>query len=98
MTLLRPLTSATALLGGLLAPSISSSAPADIYKTVDENGVISFTNTPKNGGKLYAKDIPRYVKTCPGIGVKAAEWLIAKDPMLLGADNWPVETAPPTPP
>ena len=42
-------------------------------------------------GKLYGKDNPRYVKSCPGLGVKAAEWLIAKDPMLLGADNWPVE-------
>ena len=45
-------------------------------------------------GKLYGKDNARYVKSCPGIGVKAAEWLIAKDPMLLGADNWPVEVAP----
>jgi kynurenine formamidase len=26
--------------------------------------------------------------------VKAAEWLVAKDPMLLGSDNWPVEVAP----
>ena len=33
-------------------------------------------------------------KTCPGIGVKAAQWLIAKDPMLLGSDNWPVEVSP----
>ena len=45
-------------------------------------------------GKLYGKDNPRYVKTCPGIGIKAAEWLIGKDPILLGADNWPVETSP----
>ena len=45
-------------------------------------------------GKLYGKDNPRYVRTCPGIGIKAAEWLVAKDPMLLGADNWPVEVAP----
>jgi kynurenine formamidase len=45
-------------------------------------------------GKLYGKDNARFVKTCPGIGVKAAEWLIAKDPMLLGADNWPVEVSP----
>ena len=45
-------------------------------------------------GKLYGKDNPRYVKSCPGIGVKAAEWLAAKDPMLLGADNWPVEVSP----
>ena len=34
------------------------------------------------------------MKSCPGIGVPAAQWLIAKDPMLLGADNWPVEVAP----
>ena len=26
--------------------------------------------------------------------MKAAQWLIAKDPMLLGSDNWPVEVAP----
>lgn len=45
-------------------------------------------------GKLWGKDNARYVKSCPGIGVKAAEWLIAKDPMLLGADNWPVEVSP----
>jgi hypothetical protein len=29
-----------------------------------------------------------------GIGVAAAEWLIARNPMLLGADNWPVEVSP----
>lgn len=45
-------------------------------------------------GKLWGKDNARYVKSCPGIGVKAAEWLIAKEPMLLGADNWPVEVSP----
>jgi kynurenine formamidase len=45
-------------------------------------------------GKLWGKDNARYVRSCPGIGIKAAEWLIAKDPMLLGSDNWPVEVAP----
>ena len=45
-------------------------------------------------GRLYGKENARYVKTCPGIGVKAAEWLAKLDPMLLGADNWPVEVAP----
>jgi kynurenine formamidase len=45
-------------------------------------------------GKLWGKENARYVKSCPGIGIKAAEWLIAKDPMLLGSDNWPVEVAP----
>jgi kynurenine formamidase len=34
------------------------------------------------------------MKSCPGIGVAAAEWLAKQDPMLVGADNWPVEVAP----
>jgi kynurenine formamidase len=45
-------------------------------------------------GKLYGKENARYVKSCPGIGIKAAEWLAKKDPMLIGADNWPVEVSP----
>ena len=45
-------------------------------------------------GKLWGKDNPRYTKTCPGVGVAAAEWLVRQDPMLVGADNWPVEVGP----
>ena len=45
-------------------------------------------------GKLWGKDNARFVKSCPGIGVKAAEFLIAKDPILLGADTAPVEVSP----
>jgi kynurenine formamidase len=44
--------------------------------------------------KLWAKDNARYVKSAPGLGLKAAEWLIKQDPILLGSDNWPVEVAP----
>ena len=45
-------------------------------------------------GKLWGKDNARYVKSCPGVGVAAAEWLVRKDPMLVGSDNWPVEVSP----
>jgi kynurenine formamidase len=45
-------------------------------------------------GKLWGKDNARYVKSCPGVGVKAAEWLVKQDPMIVGSDNWPVEVAP----
>ncbi len=45
-------------------------------------------------GRLWAKDNARYGKTCPGIGVRAAEWLAKQDPLLVGSDNWPVEVAP----
>ena len=45
-------------------------------------------------GKLWGKENARYMRSCPGLGVAAAQWLIGKDPMLLGSDNWPVEVAP----
>jgi kynurenine formamidase len=38
------------------------------------------------------------MKSHPGIGVKAGEWIIAKDPMLMGADNTSVENSPPSDP
>jgi kynurenine formamidase len=44
--------------------------------------------------KLWGKDNARYSKGNPGIGVKAAEWIISKDPMLMGADTAPVEVSP----
>jgi kynurenine formamidase len=45
-------------------------------------------------GALWGKDNARYSRGNPGIGVKAAEYLIAKDPMMLGADTAPVEVNP----
>jgi kynurenine formamidase len=45
-------------------------------------------------GKQWGKDNARYGKSSPGIGVKAAEWLAKQDPMLVGADNWPLEVFP----
>jgi kynurenine formamidase len=45
-------------------------------------------------GKLYGKDNARFVKSTPGVGVAAAQWLVAQDPVLVGSDNWPVEVAP----
>ncbi len=45
-------------------------------------------------GRLWGKDNARYVKTNPGVGVAAAEWLVRQDPMLVGSDNWAVEVVP----
>jgi kynurenine formamidase len=44
--------------------------------------------------KLWGKDNARYARGCPGIGVAAAEWLVARDPMLVGADNISIEVSP----
>ena len=45
-------------------------------------------------GVLWERDIPRFLRGGPGIGVAAAQWLAARDPMLVGADNQPVEVQP----
>ncbi len=46
-------------------------------------------------GRLWGKDNVRYqTGGHAGIGVRAAEWLIKQDPILLGADNGTVEISP----
>ncbi len=45
-------------------------------------------------GTLYESDPERFGSSGPGIGIAAAEWLVERDPMLLGADNVPVEVMP----
>jgi len=45
-------------------------------------------------GKLFGKDNARFVKSTPGVGVAAAEWMVKQDPALVGSDNWPVEVSP----
>jgi kynurenine formamidase len=45
-------------------------------------------------GKLWGVDNTRYQVRRPGIGVAAAEWLAAQDPILVGADNAGVEITP----
>ena len=92
-----------AVLGAILAATPTALAQTPSWTPPPENqrcpskwalqpGDAVIINT--GWGKLWGKDNARYVKSCPGIGVKAAEWLIGKDPMLLGSDNWPVEVAP----
>ena len=45
-------------------------------------------------GRLWNKDNARYAKTNPGLGVAAAEWLARQDPILVGADNGPINVTP----
>ena len=45
-------------------------------------------------GRLWEKDNARYLKTDPGIGIGAAEWLVKQNPLLVGSDNWSVEVNP----
>jgi kynurenine formamidase len=44
--------------------------------------------------RLWNVDNAKYVRTNPGIGVAAADWLVQQNPMLVGSDNWSVEVSP----
>jgi kynurenine formamidase len=87
-----------ALKGVDMLPDTYEITPQDLQQALQRQnlslqaGDAVLINTGWN--KLWAKDNARYVKTCPGIGIAAAEWLATQDPMLVGADNWPVEVAP----
>ena len=45
-------------------------------------------------GRLWTRDPQRFLGDAPGIGVAAAQWLVAQDPMIVGSDNQPVEIQP----
>jgi len=87
-----------ALKGVDMLPDTYEITPQDLQQALQRQNVslqpadAVIINTGWN--KLWAKDNARYMKTCPGIGVAAAEWLAKQDPMIVGADNWPVEVAP----
>ena len=48
-------------------------------------------------GKLWGVDNARYVRGNPGLGIAAAEYVCAKNPILMGADTPPVEVSPSRP-
>jgi kynurenine formamidase len=87
-----------ALKGVEILPDAYEITPADVQQALERQ---KLTLQPGDAvlihtgwSKLWAKDNARYVKSCPGIGIAAAAWIAKQDPMLVGADNWPVEVAP----
>ena len=87
-----------ALKGVDMLPDAYEITPADLQQALERQ-----TQTLQPGdaaiihtgwSRLWGKDNARYVKTNPGIGVAAAQWLAKQDPMLVGSDNWSVEVAP----
>jgi kynurenine formamidase len=72
--------------------------PADLEATQKRQGTIVRPGDAvlihTGWGKLWGVDNARYNASAPGLGVQAAEWLAARDVMLLGSDTFPVEVAP----
>ncbi len=44
--------------------------------------------------RLWGKDDVRYYRTQPGLGVRAAEWLVTQNPVIVGSDTCCVEVNP----
>ena len=87
-----------ALKGAEMLPDAYEITPADLQQALERQ---KLTLQPGDAvvihtgwSRLWGKDNARYVKTNPGIGVAAAQWLAKQDPMLVGSDNWSVEVAP----
>jgi kynurenine formamidase len=45
-------------------------------------------------GKLWMQDNAKYNGSTPGPGIAAADWLVERQPVLVGADTFPVEVFP----
>jgi kynurenine formamidase len=87
-----------ALKGVETLPDTYEITPADLQEALRRQSVTLqpgdavIVNT--GWGRLWGKDNARYMRTSPGIGVAAAEWLARQDPMLVGMDTAPVNVTP----
>jgi kynurenine formamidase len=87
-----------ALKGVETLPDTYEITPADLQQALERqaqtlqpgDAILIYTGW----SRLWGRDNVRYVKTNPGLGVAAAQWIVKQDPMLIGSDNWSVEVAP----
>lgn len=87
-----------ALKGVDMLPDTYEITVEDLQQALDRQGVALEPGDAvlihTGWGVLWDTDAERFMATNPGIGVAAAQWLVEHDPMLLGADNQPVEVSP----
>ena len=87
-----------ALKGVDMLPDTYEITVDDLQQALDRQGVVLEPGDAvlihTGWGVLWNTDAERFMATNPGIGVAAAQWLVEQDPMLLGADNQPVEVSP----
>ena len=87
-----------ALKGVAMLPDRYEITVDDLRQALDRQGVALEAGDAvlihTGWGVLWDTDAERFMASNPGIGVAAAQWLVDHDPMLLGADNQPVEVSP----
>jgi kynurenine formamidase len=80
------------LAGGYEITRADVEAALKRQNTVIRSGDAVFIHT--GWGSLWVKDNARYTANAPGIGVGAAQYLVEREVVLVGADTWAVEVVP----
>ncbi len=87
-----------ALKGVDMLPDRYEITAEDLQQALDRQGVALEAGDAvlihTGWGVLWDTDGERFMAGNPGIGVAAGQWLVEQDPMLLGADNQPIEVSP----
>ena len=87
-----------ALKGVAVLPESYEITVDDLQQALDRQGVAlepaDAVLIHTGWGTFWDTDGDRFSANGPGIGLAAGQWLVEQDPMLVGADNVPVEVSP----
>ena len=87
-----------ALKGVAVLPESYEITVDDLQQALDRQGVslepADAVLIHTGWGTYWDTDGDRFSANGPGIGLAAGQWLVEQDPMLVGADNVPVEVSP----
>jgi len=79
--------------------------PEDLHAALALQGMDATAITPGDAvlvrtghGPRFLSDPATYYDGCPGLGLRAAEWLATLQPCVVGADNFSVDVVPPVDP
>jgi kynurenine formamidase len=61
---------------------------------VTEVGKGDFVAIRTGWGRLWSSQKDKFAREEPGVGVAAAEWLVARNVMMIGSDNWGIDVFP----
>ena len=71
-------------------PTFEAPCSGKMWRFVAGDAVLIHTGW----GSLWMTDNAKYIQSCPGIGVAAAQFLANEEVTVVGADNWGVEVSP----
>jgi kynurenine formamidase len=61
---------------------------------ISEIGKGDFVAIRTGWGKLWSTQKDKFAREEPGLGMAAAEWLVARQVMMIGSDNWGIDVFP----